>query len=358
MRCLIVFLAFILFTACENTVQLKSDAENKIDEDNSVNDTEVNDINDESVNDSSDEENDTEVNDETVPDIDTIGEGCLTNDDCGPKEYCLKDAGVCDENAVGTCTARPENCHYTRAVSPQCGCDNYTYSNECWAGAAGAVIAHAGECVGDVLCWDSEECKESEYCQKKYGVCDLGFGVCRTLPVDCPDSDEPDVCGCDLKEYTDWCQADMAGTSVKHEGKCNRNDDSLVRYFYAENAESPDGYLRIVVSPVEIKEFFAIDTFQEQFLSSENSVVITVRFYEKGDINKDYAELQYKLSLPLTLPMGVGFGYEGSYLKWFSPEGGELGDMDGTVITYEYIPLDNENEVSTLNLTGLNLSMK
>lgn len=356
MKFFVICLSFVFFTACENSVKIKGDFEPVKDEDSVTVDedadsAQVPDTNDENIADDA-------VDEIIVSDDDTIGDGCLTNDDCGTDTYCLKDAGVCDDVTVGTCTVRPENCFYTRAIEPQCGCDNYTYSNECWAGSAGAVIAHAGECEGDVLCWDGSECGMNEYCQKKAGVCDLGMGVCRILTVDCVDEDEPDVCGCDLKEYSDQCQADSVGMPVKHEGKCNRNDDSLVRYFYSDNSESPDGYLKIIVSPVEIREFFAKDTFTEQFISSENAVVLTVRFYENGDMNKDYAELQYRLSLPPILPMGVGFGYQGSYLKWFSFDGGLLGEMDGTVITYDYIPLDKENEISTLSVTGLNLSMK
>jgi len=278
---------------------------------------------------------------------------CVNNEECSATEFCAKPLGSCGL-IEGKCDNRPDDCEMTRAVAPQCGCDGYTYSNECWAGASGAVIAHSGECDGDVLCWDKDACGENEYCQKKPGVCDMGFGVCRPVPPDCPDGEEPDVCGCDLRTYTDACQADMAGASVKHEGECNGPDDSLVRYFYADNAETPDGYLRIVVSPTDIREFFTADTFIEQF-NGNNSVTITVRFYESDIPESDYAELQYTLSLPPTLPMGVGFGYEGSYLSWYSFNGVELGDMVGTVITYEYVRLDAGSEVSTLIVSGLNL---
>ncbi len=283
---------------------------------------------------------------------------CATNDDCAPKEFCAKPLGSCSTSVMGKCDNRPTDCAMTRAVAPQCGCDNYTYSNQCWAAAAGAVIAHAGECDGDVLCWDSTACGENEYCQKKPGVCDMGFGVCRPVPPDCPDENGPDVCGCDLREYGDACQAEIGGgTSVKHEGPGNGPDDSMVRYFYADNAETPDGYLRIVVSPTDIREFWTTDTFVEQF-NGNSSVTLTVRFYESDLPESDYAELQYTLSLPPTLPMGIGFGYEGSYLKWYSFNGVELGDMQGTIITYEYVRHDAGNEVSTLNVRGLNLSVK
>ncbi|HOW51411.1 MAG TPA: Kazal-type serine protease inhibitor domain-containing protein [bacterium] len=284
---------------------------------------------------------------------------CSTNDQCSATEFCAKPLGTCDTTAMGKCDNRPTDCEMTRAVAPQCGCDDYTYSNQCWAAAAGAVIAHDGECDGDVMCWSKDDCGENEFCEKKTGVCDMGFGVCRPVPPDCPDGEEPDVCGCDLRTYTDACQADMAGASVKHEGPCTGPDDSQVRYFYADNAETPDGYLRIVVSPTDIREFWTTDTFIEQF-NGESSVTITVTFYAPGDfVPPDYAVLQYTLSLPATLPMGVGFGYEGAYLKWYDGNSGvEMGEMAGTVITYEYVRLDAGNEVSTLIVSGLNLSVE
>gem|GEM_PF-660166 len=284
---------------------------------------------------------------------------CTTNDQCAETEFCAKPFGTCDTSTMGKCDNRPTDCEMTRAVAPQCGCDDYTYSNQCWAAAGGAVIAHEGECDGDVMCWGNDECQEEEFCYKKTGVCDMGFGVCRlkpTEPLSPPEEDIP-VCGCDGQTYWHEIYAFQAGVSVKHEGECNGPDDSQVRYFFADNAETPDGYLRIVVSPTDIREFWTTDTFIEQF-NGNNSVTLTVRFYESDIPESDYAELQYTLSLPTTLPMGIGFGYEGAYLKWYTFAGVEQGEMVGTVITYEYVRLDAGNEVSTLIVSGLNLSVK
>lgn len=350
--------AGLLFVACDNTTGNKSDTDTLTDQ-TAVTDEGQSDQTAQS--DPTDQNDDVAaadgVSDDLLTDSDTIGEECAVNDDCAATEFCAKPLGTCDTAAMGKCDNRPTDCFMTRAVAPQCGCDDYTYSNECWAAASGAVIAHSGECDGDVLCYRNDECGENEYCQKKPGVCDMGFGVCRPIPPDCPDEDEPDVCGCDLREYGDACQADMAGASVKHEGPCNGPDDSMVSYFYADNAETPDGYLRIVVSPTEVREFWTTDTFIEQF-NGNNSVTLTVRFYESDIPESDYAELQYTLSLPPTLPMGVGFGYQGAYLKWYNFSGVEQGQMMGAVVTYEYVRLDAGNEVSTLVVRGLNLSVK
>lgn len=285
---------------------------------------------------------------------------CSTNDQCSATEFCAKPLGSCSEAVAGKCDNRPPttDCAMTRAVTPLCGCDDYTYSNECWAAASGAVIDHAGECDGDVMCWRSSECGENEFCQKKTGVCDMGFGVCRPQPPDCPKPEEPaPVCGCDLRGYGDECTAWMNDVAVKHEGECTGADDSMVRYYYSPYAETPDGYLRIVVSPTEVREFWTTDTFSEQF-NGNNSVTLTVRFYQSDIPESDYAELQYTLSLPTTLPMGVGFGYEGAYLKWYTFAGVEQGEMVGTVITYEYVRLAAGSEFSALDVKGFNLSMK
>ncbi|MBI5526909.1 MAG: hypothetical protein HY897_11295, partial [Deltaproteobacteria bacterium] len=239
---------------------------------------------------------------------------CARNDECAPEEFCAKPAGACSESTPGKCDRRPDDCFMTRAVAPQCGCDDYTYSNECWAAAAGTVIAHAGECDGDVLCWNNDACGAGEFCQRRTGVCDMGFGVCRPKPADCPAPEEPArVCGCDLETYGDECTAWLSDTSVKHFGECTGPDDSLVRYFYADNAESADGYLRIVLAPDDIREFWSSEVFTEA-LHDQNQMTLTIRFYASALPEADYAELQFTLSLPPLTPYGIGLGYNGSYL--------------------------------------------
>ena len=215
---LIVFIAF--FASCENSVRMKNDS-------SAINDNEVSD---------NAEPDDTENKDEFIPDDiddvenadqgpdeDTIGNECFTNNDCASIEFCNKTKGTCDDFTAGICEKRLTNCETTSAINAQCGCDDYTYSNECWASAAGMVINFAGECPGDVMCWDTSSCGQDEYCQKKSGVCDLGLGVCRTKPDsnNCPPPGiTTPVCGCDLKDYEDICYAVIADVSVKHEGKC------------------------------------------------------------------------------------------------------------------------------------------
>jgi hypothetical protein len=64
---------------------------------------------------------------------------------CGTDEVCdLRDSTCLIADLVGTCVNRPGA--YPEIYDPVCGCDAVTYSNECLRLAAGATLAHVGEC--------------------------------------------------------------------------------------------------------------------------------------------------------------------------------------------------------------------
>lgn len=50
------------------------------------------------------------------------------------------------------------------------------------------------------------------------GGMDAG-GVCRPVPTDCPNEDEP-VCGCDRNTYASACYANASLQTIAYEGKC------------------------------------------------------------------------------------------------------------------------------------------
>src|SRR4051812_32216384 len=67
---------------------------------------------------------------------------CKSNGQCKGKRYCAKAVGDC--KGEGKCTDRPDVC--TDEFKPVCGCNHKTYSNACFAAAAGVNVDHDGPC--------------------------------------------------------------------------------------------------------------------------------------------------------------------------------------------------------------------
>lgn len=79
---------------------------------------------------------------------DTLGQSCGGRGQqmCATGQYCSwAPAAICGRaDAAGTCTVRPELC--IELYRPVCGCDGQTYSNSCFAAAAGASVATNAAC--------------------------------------------------------------------------------------------------------------------------------------------------------------------------------------------------------------------
>jgi len=153
---------------------------------------------------------------------------CRTNSDCPSVDptgvadtYCSKELGDCEGR--GACLPRPQGCY--EIYAPVCGCDGRTYSNDCFAAAAGVNIEYEGPCR-PVPCVSNEDCSPydpaaslNNYCAKDVGDCD-GLGLCTARPEECILLYLP-VCGCDGETYPNSCDAAREGVNVLGEVPCN-----------------------------------------------------------------------------------------------------------------------------------------
>ena len=139
---------------------------------------------------------------------------CSTNADCEPGQFCARPRGTCAGD--GECAPRPQVC--IQVFDPVCGCDGRTYGNACTAGAAGVVVASAGECPPpEQPCTSAADCGPAAFCERPVGSCAAG-GTCRALPDVCGET--APVCGCDARTYDNACQAAGAGVAVAAAGAC------------------------------------------------------------------------------------------------------------------------------------------
>jgi hypothetical protein len=99
---------------------------------------------------------------------------------------------------------------------PVCGCDEFTYANECQALATGVNVAYEGECL--VSCNGNGDCSPLEYCDTAHNGCG-GAGACRLQPDLCTEEYDP-VCGCNELSFDNACLAAIEGITVFSSGAC------------------------------------------------------------------------------------------------------------------------------------------